>query len=66
MCDLRVIFFSSYDFVYILLPTLKCNLCKTLAWLSVCLFSINVKTAVPNGTEFFEATHMTPGKVMNG
>ena len=33
-------------------------------FLSVRLYPIQVKTAEPDGYTFFEATHMTPGKVL--
>ena len=39
------------------------NLYINLAWLSVCLYPINVKTAEPIGSKFFVGHHVTTGKV---
>ena len=36
-----------------------------LAWVSVCLYPINVKTAEPIGPKFFVGHHVTQGRFMN-
>ena len=41
----------------------KPSLYTYFGYLSVCLYSINIKTAEPIGPKFFMEHHVTPGKV---